>query len=488
MAKVQIKSEKLTPFGGIFSIMEQFDALLAQTIDSSLGLRCTMFGYQYSEILRSLMCVYLCGGSCIEDVTTHLMKHLSLHPTLRTCSADTILRAIEELTCKNITYKSASGKSYDFNTADKMNCLLVNALLATGQLKSGQEYDFDFAHQFIETEKYDAKPTYKKFLGYSNYAKDKKYNFSDVNITSKGMNGNPAAYDHSTKILSFLTSNAINNTTYPEEFIHMNQDNVYFGGIGTYEKTAMLNIEFESKFIQDVIHAPYGTQLVGSGNKYYNSYINWVYSFNPTSSFPNFTAVESGYNNISWWQFAQDFKESSPSPYKDYVMSNVLVAKLIDIIGNNFGKNTKSIALASSKNSTILPQSFKYKGKTFIVKENIIKNAQNKISFANIAVSSTLKINKCIPVDSIVRQVFSKERIKYLAERNEKIICLTVFDGQSGKIEEVSFSLTFAPDITEKEIFNLEQIIKNQLFSFEDTNTQEHYRFVQAIDFTLLNK
>ncbi len=62
MAKIQIKSEKLTPFGGIFSIMEQFDALLAQTIDSTLGLRCTLFGYQYSEILRSLMCVYLCGG------------------------------------------------------------------------------------------------------------------------------------------------------------------------------------------------------------------------------------------------------------------------------------------------------------------------------------------------------------------------------------------------------------------------------------------
>ena len=48
-----------------------------------------------------IICVYLCGGSCIEDVTTHLMKHLSLHPTLRTCSADTILRTIEELTCKN---------------------------------------------------------------------------------------------------------------------------------------------------------------------------------------------------------------------------------------------------------------------------------------------------------------------------------------------------------------------------------------------------
>ena len=62
MAKLQIKSEKLTLLEDFFSIMEQFDALLAQTIDSTLRLRCTLYGYQYSEILRSLMCVYLCGG------------------------------------------------------------------------------------------------------------------------------------------------------------------------------------------------------------------------------------------------------------------------------------------------------------------------------------------------------------------------------------------------------------------------------------------
>ena len=34
-------------------------------------------------------------------------------------------------------------------------------------MKSGQEYDFDFDHQLNETEKCDAKPTYKKLLGYS---------------------------------------------------------------------------------------------------------------------------------------------------------------------------------------------------------------------------------------------------------------------------------------------------------------------------------
>ena len=168
MAKVQIKSERITPFGGIFSIMEQFDALLSGIIDSTLGLRTTTCGYQYSEIFRSLMCVFFCGGSCIEDVSTHLMSHLSCHPQLKTCSSDTILRAIKELTTCNTTYTSTvSGKSYDFNTADTMNELLVRSLISTGVLGKGQEYDFDFDHQFIETGKYDAEPTYKKFTGYS---------------------------------------------------------------------------------------------------------------------------------------------------------------------------------------------------------------------------------------------------------------------------------------------------------------------------------
>ena len=112
------------------------------------------------------MSIYYCGGSCIEDVTTHLMNHLSLHPTLRTCSSDTILRAIKELTRENVSYTSDTGKNYDFNTAGTLNTLLLNCMFASDQLKEGEMYDVDFDHQFIETEKYDAKPTYKKFLGY----------------------------------------------------------------------------------------------------------------------------------------------------------------------------------------------------------------------------------------------------------------------------------------------------------------------------------
>ncbi len=94
------------------------------------------------------------------------MRHLSYHPPLRTCSSDTILRVIGELTQGNISYTSDHGKTYDFNTADKLNTLLINALVSTGELREMEEYDVDFDHQFLETEKYDAKPTYKKFLGY----------------------------------------------------------------------------------------------------------------------------------------------------------------------------------------------------------------------------------------------------------------------------------------------------------------------------------
>ena len=59
MAKVQIKSEKITPFGGIIHVRELFFRFLGPVIDKVLGLRCTSFGYQYSEIVGSLSSVFL---------------------------------------------------------------------------------------------------------------------------------------------------------------------------------------------------------------------------------------------------------------------------------------------------------------------------------------------------------------------------------------------------------------------------------------------
>ena len=52
MAKVQQKSEKISAFGGIFFVLDIFDRILSSVIDSTLGMRCRLYGYQYSEIVR----------------------------------------------------------------------------------------------------------------------------------------------------------------------------------------------------------------------------------------------------------------------------------------------------------------------------------------------------------------------------------------------------------------------------------------------------
>ena len=54
MEKITIKSDTLTPFGGIFSIMEQFNFKLSSVIDSTLVVSCKLYGYQYRETIRCL--------------------------------------------------------------------------------------------------------------------------------------------------------------------------------------------------------------------------------------------------------------------------------------------------------------------------------------------------------------------------------------------------------------------------------------------------
>ena len=50
MAKVQQRSEKITAFGGIFFVLDKFDSILSSVIDSHLGLRSTLIGYQSARL------------------------------------------------------------------------------------------------------------------------------------------------------------------------------------------------------------------------------------------------------------------------------------------------------------------------------------------------------------------------------------------------------------------------------------------------------
>ena len=148
MAKIQQKSEKITAFGGIFFVLDKLDRILSSVIDSHLGVRSTLKGYQYSEILRAVFSVFFCGGDCMEDLNLYLKAVLTGRPHTCVPSADTVLRDFEELATENISYTAEkTGSVYDFNTAEKLNQLLVKLLLATGQLTEGGEYDVVFDRQ-----------------------------------------------------------------------------------------------------------------------------------------------------------------------------------------------------------------------------------------------------------------------------------------------------------------------------------------------------
>lgn len=166
--KVIIKNEKVTPFGGLFYVMDLFNRFLANSIDKALGERGKGRGYRYSEIFLAIFCLYFSGGDCVEDITSYLKEQLEFRPGCRIPSSDTVLNTISELAEDNIQYKSAKGNSYDFNPALKLNSLLLDLLLATKMLDSkNKDYTLDFDHEFLATEKCDAKRTYKHFKGYS---------------------------------------------------------------------------------------------------------------------------------------------------------------------------------------------------------------------------------------------------------------------------------------------------------------------------------
>lgn len=70
LTEVSIKSEIITPFGGIYYASKAFYALsLDKIINGTLGVRSSTYNdYQWDEIMSAMSDVFLCGGSYSEDI------------------------------------------------------------------------------------------------------------------------------------------------------------------------------------------------------------------------------------------------------------------------------------------------------------------------------------------------------------------------------------------------------------------------------------
>ncbi len=156
-------------------------------IDNQLGARVKTVGYQYSEILLSRVYTALCGGNATEDVNylrDNTLKHLR---GINIPSADTILRGDVELSvpCEYIT--TESGKTNKININTRMNDFLIESAVKFNQLNpNNKNLVYDFDHQFIPADKYDAEYSYKNKKGYFPGVAT----ISNIPVYIEGRNGN----------------------------------------------------------------------------------------------------------------------------------------------------------------------------------------------------------------------------------------------------------------------------------------------------------
>jgi len=184
----KIFNSNVTPFGGIHLLHQKLFAHGAiDFIDNQLGARVKTNGYNYSDILLSRIYTALCGGNATEDVNYVRDTTLKNLKGIDIPSADTILRGDVELSVPCNYIKSPSGKENKININTRMNKFLLDSAIKFKQLDPKRKnlvYDFD--HQFIAADKYDAEYSYKNKKGYFPGVAT----ISNIPVYIEGRNGN----------------------------------------------------------------------------------------------------------------------------------------------------------------------------------------------------------------------------------------------------------------------------------------------------------
>jgi len=204
MIKVEKSSEQIQSHGGIFFTHELFKRHgIDKLIDQHLGKRVSLIGYDYSDILLSLIYSQHCGATCIEDIH-QLREEFSNHPQFKICSPDTVLRCLNELKTENTIHLSRQGVEHEFNSNKKLNDLLMQMILETKALTPAQPYTLDYDNTVTVCNKYDAKRSYKMNEGYQPGVAS----INQIPIYIEGRNGNSNAKYKITETLSEVFESA----------------------------------------------------------------------------------------------------------------------------------------------------------------------------------------------------------------------------------------------------------------------------------------
>jgi len=158
---------QISAFGGINFVFEylknnNFDSLFDQTLPTLKN----QSKYKWSDIIKSILSIYMCGGDCIEDLQTHLKQHFINNPFVNLPSPDTVLRRLSGLFQENQICRTRRGAvDHTYNTNQVLEQLNITLLKKLGVFDA-KELTIDYDNTIIFNEKSDSKMTYKRNPGY----------------------------------------------------------------------------------------------------------------------------------------------------------------------------------------------------------------------------------------------------------------------------------------------------------------------------------
>lgn len=165
-----INSKQISPFGGLNFIIKALDnRSIGSTLNNELPDLPKQSQFDWRDIIYNFWSIYFCGGDCIEDLSENLKHTLKDNPLLRSCSPDSLLKRMKELSVPSQEFGTPRGNSvHQFSINDKLNELNLKLLNKVDRIKVREHpVVLDYDNTLIFTEKSDAKMTYKKAFGYA---------------------------------------------------------------------------------------------------------------------------------------------------------------------------------------------------------------------------------------------------------------------------------------------------------------------------------
>ena len=283
-----IQSETISAFGGINYVFEDFNALgLDSLFNNFLPVLPPQSKYTWKDLIYSLFSIYMCGGTCIEDIESNLKAHLENNPYCEIPGADTILRRLKGLAQQPKTCRTKRGiVDHQYSLNELLSNLNIVLLKKLGSFKQ-PVLTLDYDNTIVFNEKADSKLTYKKDRGYQPGVCTINTH-QIVYLENRNGNSDAKSFQHETlqRMFDLFEANGIrkmdnfraDSASYQYDVIRLLDQKVnhfyisarnsyvvkYFNQIDNWVKTK--DGKGETVWIGDIEYTPFVTQTKKQGN------------------------------------------------------------------------------------------------------------------------------------------------------------------------------------------------------------------------------